>query len=72
MTTRQRVTRKAETEEAVDTPGLRLAEHAIGLWQAAQDVGDPVVMEALRPLVVHIARSLARDVMNGVEDETAH
>jgi hypothetical protein len=59
-------------EAVVTSPMIRLADHAIGLWQAAQDVGDPVLLEALRPLVVHVARSLARDVMEGVEDETAH
>jgi hypothetical protein len=60
------------TEPEDEEPIQRLAEHAIGLWQAAQDVRDPVLLDALRPLVVHIARSLARDLMANAEDGTAH
>lgn len=61
-----------EREEEPNTPVLRLAEHAIGLWQAAQEMGDPVLLEALRPLMIQTARALARDVMDATEDETAH
>jgi hypothetical protein len=30
------------------------------------------LLDALRPLVIQIARSLARDLMQSVGDETAH
>lgn len=55
-----------------EAPILRLAEHAIGLWQAAQEMGDPAVLDALRPLIIHIARALARDIMTGTGDDTPH
>ncbi|MCE4224902.1 hypothetical protein HCU64_14150 [Methylobacterium sp. C25] len=61
-----------EREEPREGSILRLAEHAIGLWRAAQDVRDPILLEALRPLVVHVARALARDIMADAEDGTAH
>lgn len=63
---------ESDPDETPDTPVLRLAEHAIGLWQAAQEMGDPVLLEALRPLMIQTARALARDVMDPTEDETAH
>ena len=61
-----------ECEQPREEPILRLVEHAIGLWRAAQDVRDPVLLEALRPFVVHVARALARDAMEQVEDGAAH
>lgn len=54
-----------------DAPIIRLADHAIGLWQAARDAGDPALIEALRPLMIHVARALARDLMKEVDDATA-
>jgi hypothetical protein len=74
MTTRQPTNALPESgwDDGREPPMLRLAEHAIGLWQAAQQVGDATLLDALRPLVIHVARALARDLMESTEDETAH
>ena len=59
-------------EDPSEQPALRLADQAIGLWRAAEEMDDPALLEALRPLLTHIACMLARDIMEGDEDETPH
>lgn len=51
----------------------RLGHHAIELWRAAEEIGDPMLLAALRPLVEHIGRALARDVPDeSCTDDTLH
>ncbi|GJD70064.1 hypothetical protein MMMDOFMJ_3004 [Methylobacterium gnaphalii] len=63
---------ESECEKPREEPILRLVEHAIGLWRAAQDMRDPVLLEALRPFVVHVAHALVRGALEEVEDKRAH
>lgn len=73
MSTHQPLPCPPEPDDAAAAAAIiRLADHTIGLWRAAQEVGDPVLLAALRPLVVQVARSLARDLMEDVAGETAH
>jgi hypothetical protein len=52
---------------------VRLGHHAIELWRAAEEIGDPSLLAALRPLVEHIGRALARDVVDeACMDDTLH
>lgn len=45
---------------------LRLAEHSLGLLQAAEDIGDTEILNMLRPVLQTINKGL----MAGLTDET--
>ncbi len=52
---------------------MRLGHHAIEMWRAAEELGDPRLLAALRPLVEHVGRALARDVRGeACTDDTLH
>ncbi|MGU3287203.1 hypothetical protein [Methylobacterium sp. WL7] len=59
--------------EGEDPAIVRLGHHAIELWRAAEEIGDPGLLAALRPLVEHVGRALARDVEGETcADDTLH
>ncbi|CAA2137618.1 hypothetical protein MBLL_00745 (plasmid) [Methylobacterium bullatum] len=55
-----------------DAPTERLGYHAVGLWRAAEDIGDPDLLVALRPVVMLIGKIIAINIMNHPwSDETS-
>ena len=60
-------------DDLTEAPITRLGRHTIGLWLAAEEIGDPRLLSALRPLVMHIGRVLAIDLMAQAQsDDTQH
>ncbi|GJE58125.1 hypothetical protein [Methylobacterium trifolii] len=53
-----------DDDEAHELPAVRLGRHAIGLWRAAEELGDADLLASLRPLVLEIGRALAADMMS--------
>lgn len=59
--------------EHAESPLLRLGNHAIGTWRAAEEIGDPRSLATLRPLVERIGRASVADVTSAPdEDDTKH
>ncbi|MCJ2057935.1 hypothetical protein MKL09_15375 [Methylobacterium sp. J-048] len=64
---------RACKREGEDPAIVRLGHHAIEMWRAAEELGDPHLLAALRPLVEHVGRALARDVRGkACADDTLH
>jgi hypothetical protein len=60
-------------DDQTEAPIARLGRHTIGLWLAAEEIGDPRLLSALRPLVMQIGRVLAVDLMaQSQPDDTQH